>query len=175
MQRVMIVGQPGSGKSTLARQIGARVGLPVVHIDLIHWQDGWVERTREEKTRLCNEVEARDAWVFEGGHSATWPNRMARADHLIWLDLPLPLRLWRVIARNVRGWGKSRPDLPEGCPERLDMLPGFLKFVWTTRNSSRDRGAELMASAPPTCRVIRLNSKAEIADFLRALPVAHKN
>lgn len=37
MQRVMIVGQPGSGKSTLARKLGEHTGLPVVHIDTIHW------------------------------------------------------------------------------------------------------------------------------------------
>ena len=44
MKRVMIVGQPGAGKSTIARQIGQRTGLPVVHIDKIHWMPGWVER-----------------------------------------------------------------------------------------------------------------------------------
>ncbi len=80
MQRVMIVGQPGSGKSTLARRLGERTGLPVVHIDTIHWQPGWIERSPDEKTRLCLEVEARDRWIFEGGHSTTWENRVARAD-----------------------------------------------------------------------------------------------
>ena len=30
MQRVLIMGPPGSGKSTLARQLGARLGVPVV-------------------------------------------------------------------------------------------------------------------------------------------------
>ena len=48
MRRVMIVGQPGAGKSTLAREIGAITHLPVVHIDLIHWRAGWVERTGAE-------------------------------------------------------------------------------------------------------------------------------
>lgn len=67
MRRVMIIGQPGAGKSTLARQIGALTGLPVVHIDHIHWTSGWVERPREEKTRLCGEVHARKSWIFEGG------------------------------------------------------------------------------------------------------------
>ena len=61
MQRVMIIGQPGAGKSTLARQVGDRLGLPVVHIDHIHWQAGWVERSRADKTRMCLAVEAGEA------------------------------------------------------------------------------------------------------------------
>lgn len=174
MQRIMIVGQPGSGKSTLARQIGERTGLPVVHIDLIHWQDGWIERTREEKTRLCLEVEARDEWVFEGGHSATWPNRLSRADMLVWLDLPFAFRVWRVVARNIKNWGKSRPDLPDGCPERLGMLPEFLRFVWRTRRTSQDRMAALAENAPASCQVVHLRSKGEAFHFLRTLPPAHK-
>jgi ABC-type glutathione transport system ATPase component len=60
MQRVMIVGQPGSGKSTLARKLDQRTDLPVIHIDTIHWQPGWEERSGDEKTRLCHEVQTRD-------------------------------------------------------------------------------------------------------------------
>ena len=43
----MIVGQPGSGKSSLAHALGQASGLPVVHIDRIHWQAGWVERAEQ--------------------------------------------------------------------------------------------------------------------------------
>ena len=67
MKRVMIIGQPGAGKSTLARSLGECIELPVVYIGLIHWKSGWVERDRDEKTKLCLEVHARDEWIFEGG------------------------------------------------------------------------------------------------------------
>src|SRR5690349_10638619 len=135
MKRVMIVGQPGSGKSRLARAVGERAGLPVVHIDKIHWGAGWVERTPAEKTRLCREVEAQDRWVFEGGHSATWDSRLARADLLIWLDQPLALRLWRVVRRTATGLGRTRADMAEGCPEQLGRLPDFVRFIWDTRHT----------------------------------------
>jgi adenylate kinase family enzyme len=172
MRRVMVVGQPGSGKSTFARALGHRTGLPVIHIDHIHWQPGWVERPREEKTRLCREAEAREAWIFEGGHSATWGTRVARADLLVWLDRPVALRLWRVTRRMLRDLGRTRPGRPEGCPERLRNWPAFAAFIWRNRKVGRAAMARLAAGAP--CRVVRLASDRDVAAFLKKEPGARR-
>lgn len=169
MQRVMIIGQPGSGKSTLARQLSQRTGLPVVHIDTIHWQPGWIERSRYEKTQLCLEVEARDSWIFEGGHSATWDNRVARADLLIWIDRSASLRFLRVLLRTLRQRGQPRPDLPEDCPELLANLPAFFKFMWLTRQSARAKMQQFAATAPSACRVVYLRSNRDTRIFLSSL------
>lgn len=169
MQRVMIIGQPGSGKSTLAREMGKRTGLPVIHIDMIHWQSGWIERSTDEKTRLCLEVEARDRWIFEGGHSATWDSRIARADLLVWIDRSSALRFWRVLLRTSLRRGRPRPDLPEGCPEQLGNLPEFFRFMWATRKSSRTRMRHLVAVAPSACRVVHLRSNRQTRLFLSSI------
>ncbi len=168
MKRVMIIGQPGAGKSTLARALGTRTGLPVIHIDLIHWKPGWVERTRAEKTKLCLEVHARDTWIFEGGHSSTWPDRLNRCDTLIWLDIPLPIRLWRVFKRTLKDYGKSRPDLPENCPEQFD--PEFYRFIWRTRNRSRQKMRALFETTPPSKQKFHLKTKSDVSIFLANLP-----
>lgn len=170
MCRIMIVGQPGSGKSTLAIAIGKRTGLPVIHIDKMHWKPGWVERGRADKDRLSLEATAGERWVFEGGHSATWPDRLARADMLVWLDRPVALRLWRVMIRAVRGRGQIRPDMADGCPERLRMLPEFMGYIWSTRHSARAKIVRLAGMAPSHCRVVCLRSDAEVAEFLTSLP-----
>ncbi len=166
MQRIMIIGQPGSGKSTLARALGERTGLPVVHIDTIHYQPGWIERSKDEKTRLCHEVEVRSRWIFEGGHSATWRHRVGRADLLIWLDRPITVRLWRVVIRTLTQLGRTRPDLPDNCPEKLSNLPEFIAFIWSTRRTARAKMDELITSAPATCRAVHLRSDREIRTFL---------
>jgi len=166
MDRIMIVGQPGSGKSTLARRLGERTGLPVIHIDKIHWKPGWVERSREEKTQLCREAEQRERWIFEGGHSATWPSRVARADMLVWLDRSFPLRLRRVVRRTMTGLGKSRPNLAEDCPERLRLLPEFIRYMWDTRHSSRFQMRALSKSTSPGCQVVVLRSDGQVEEFL---------
>jgi adenylate kinase family enzyme len=170
MQRVMIVGQPGSGKSTLARAMGARTGLPVVHIDHIHWMPGWQERPRAEKTRLCHEVEAGERWIFEGGHSATWKNRLARAEMLIWLDVPVLVRFLRVVWRTWRWRGQSRPDLPEDCPEGFhkETLPFWL-FIWRTRKTSRAGIQRLWDMVPEGKARVRLRTLREVREFVAGL------
>jgi adenylate kinase family enzyme len=166
----MIIGQPGAGKSTLARAVGEILHLPVFHIDHIHWQAGWVERTQAEKLELIEEVHAQERWVFEGGLSSTYEARLERADMLIWLDLPVLQRLWRVGKRSILHSGRTRPDLPAGCPERLD--PEFLRFIWRTRNTSRAKAAALFAKAPENKKLFQLRSQSAINGFLHGLRYA---
>jgi adenylate kinase family enzyme len=170
IRRVMILGQPGSGKSTLARDIGRITGLPVVHIDHIHWQSGWIERSMAEKSRLCREIEGREAWVFEGGHSATWKTRLARAELVIWLDFPVSLRLWRIVKRTFVWMGRNRPDLPEGCTEGFhsQTLP-FWHYVWRTRQSARTRIGRLIDRAGPDKPVVWLQTPQAVRAFLSSL------
>ncbi len=167
MNRVMIVGGPGSGKSTLARALGAATGLPVYHMDHIHWQPGWVERTRAEKDRLTREVHARERWIFEGNHSSTYAERVSRADTLIWLDLPLGLRFYRVVWRSLRDLGQQRPDLPAGCPEQLSVETlHFLQFIWRTRHSARAKVRAQIAEIGGGVTVVHLKSRSEVRNYL---------
>ncbi len=167
MRRVMIIGQPGSGKSTLARELGRITFLPVYHIDEILWKPGWEVRPAPEKDRMCAEVHAKGSWIFEGGWSVTWSERLARADTLIWLDLPLPQRAWRIFWRTVRYTGRSRPDLPKGCPERFDLE--FTQWVWRTRRTGRASMQRLFERAPAEKDRHHLRSGREVRHYLRDL------
>ncbi|MGX9356048.1 AAA family ATPase [Roseobacteraceae bacterium S113] len=168
MNRVMILGQPGAGKSTLARLMGKATGLPVVHVDRIHWMSGWVERAGEDKIALALAEQAKPQWIFEGGLHATKEDRLARADTLIVLDLPFWLRVWRVFARTVRHYGRSRPDLPEGCPEQFSFE--FWKWIWDTRQSQRAKNYRWMEQAERLGKdVVLLKSPAEVRSYIAHL------
>lgn len=170
MKRVMIVGGPGSGKSTLARALGEKTGLPVFHMDQIHWKSGWIERSPEEKDRLSHDVHMRDAWIFEGGHSRTYAERIARADTFIWLDVPVLRRTFRVLKRSARFHGLNRPDLPDGCPERFNRETlEFLKFIWRTRQSSRAKLEAVFLAHPSHLTCHRLCTLDEVRAFLSGL------
>jgi adenylate kinase family enzyme len=137
-RRILVIGSAGSGKSTAARMIGKALGRPVYHMDReVFWLPGWVERDKADQLAQVARIVAKPTWVFEGNNSSSFAIREDRADLLIWLDLPLALRLWRVIRRNVRGWGTARPDMADECTERLSMLPSFLWFILRTGRESR--------------------------------------
>jgi hypothetical protein len=95
---------------------------------------------------------------------------MARADMVIWLDRPVELRLWRVVKRAVLWRGQRRPDMPEGCVERLgpETLP-FWHYIWRTRRTGRQGIARLMARVPGEKRAVHLRSNAEVAAFLNGI------
>ncbi len=167
MKRIAIVGQPGSGKSTLALQLAARTGLPVFHMDHIHWKAGWQERDRDEKLALARDILRRDTWIFEGGFSKINADRLERADLLIWLDLPFGLRAWRVLKRTTYWFGRMRPDMQRDCREGLnpEMLR-FFRYIWNTRRSGREKIATSLSRARPDLRVIHLKSPQQVYDFL---------
>ncbi|WP_224816560.1 AAA family ATPase [Hasllibacter sp. MH4015] len=167
MKRVMIIGQPGSGKSTLARLLGQKTGLPVHHIDQIHWMSGWNERPKPEKIAMALEVQESDAWILEGGLAATKDHRLARCDTLINLDFQLPLRAWRVAKRTLLHYGKTRPDLPDNCPERFSLE--FWTWIWETRQTGRHANLRWMAEAGPNVTVHHLRNPAQVRRFLQTV------
>ncbi len=68
---------------------------------------------------------------------------------LIWLDLPVVLRFWRILRRTVVQQGRQRPDLPEGCREGFhrETLP-FWHFVWRTPCICAGAALAAVASCP---------------------------
>lgn len=167
LKRVMILGQPGSGKSTLARKLGAVTGLPVVHMDRLHWKAGWEPRDFDEKLAMTRAQHAEERWVFEGGFSYTWQERATRADTIIWLDVGLWRRIWRVLARFVRYYGQTRPDLPEGCPEgNWREMWIFLKWIWNTRRSARVRIKALLVEFQEGRDIVVMSTIPEVEAYL---------
>ena len=164
----MIVGGHGSGKSILADGLGDVTGLPVFHIDHIHYQTGWIEPSQQEKTALAQCIHGQDRWILEGGFSTTYAGCAARADTAIWLDLPLSVRLARILKRRVHINRMTRPDRPDNCPERLGLC--FLAFTYRTRHSGLEKIAQMIADAPHlTVHHIRTSKGADtFLDWLQS-------
>lgn len=170
-QRILIIGPSGAGKSTLARHVGERLGLPVVHLDTINWNPGWVQTGREMFRQRVAEAAAGDAWVMDGNYTTHLDLRLPRTQAIIWLDLPRRVYFARAVWRSIRNYGRVRADLGPGCPEQFE-LSFFTQWVWTYPKRSRPRHAELMASLPAGIGGVTLRSRAAVATFTRDLPAS---
>lgn len=161
-----MVGSGGAGKSTLAIQLGDALGLPVVHLDAEFWRPGWVETPRDEWHARQAELVAADAWVMDGNYGGSFPLRFARADLIVVLDLPRGRCLLGIVRRSLRWWGRTRPDMGPGCPERLPTLQ-FARWVWRYPKDSRPRLEAALADHAGHADVVRVRSRHQARDLLR--------
>ena len=99
-RRWLIVGGSGSGKSTLARRMGARLSLPVIHLDRHYWNTAWTPTPNDEFDQIVADLAAGDAWVMDGNYSRTLHLRLPRAQAVVLLDRNPLLCLARVAVRG---------------------------------------------------------------------------
>lgn len=169
MQRVLILGPCGAGKSTLGRTLAQRTGLPLHHMDRLHWKPGWVESTREELLERLTPILAGDRWIIEGNYGGTLRPRLQRADTVLVLDYPPRIYRYRVLKRIVSGYGRTRDDMTEGCPERLDAE--FLRYVWRFDRDTRPRMLATLAERPAGQALHTFRHPRELDAFLATLGV----
>ena len=156
--KIAILGYSGAGKSTLARSLGARYCVPVLHLDRVHWAANWTERDDAEKRRLVLGFmdKNHDGWIIDGNYSDLLrARRLEEADRIVLLLFDRFSCLWRVTKRYFRYRGLSRPDMGEGCAEKLDAA--FIRWVlWRGRSRKRRRSfAAIRAQYPEKTVVLR--------------------
>ena len=165
MQRVVILGCAGAGKSTFARALGAKLGLPVVHLDVLFWEPGWKEPQNDAFRAKVAAAIAGDAWVTDGNYvGRTFDLRLPRADAVIFIHQPRWLCVFRILWRWLTNFGGTRADLAEGCPENFDW-PFFL-WTWNFERASQPRILQAAERYPTP--ITHLRGNADMARFLAA-------
>lgn len=169
MRRIVILGNAGSGKSTLARALGQRLGLPVVYLDRLFWEPGWVQTPTDVFRARVSEAMSGDGWICEGNyHRQTFDLRLPCADLVIWLDTGQVKCLMRVIMRSALN--RPRDDLPAGCVEKLDAdFLAFLKYVWTFDREKRPAIESHRLALAAHVPVVRLRGARQMSRFLESL------
>lgn len=168
-QRIMILGASGAGKSTLAREIGQRLDLPVVHLDRLFWNPGWKECSQPEFRARVAAAANRPAWVMDGNYSRTFDLRLPRAQAIIWLDLPRYVYFPRAVWRSIAFRGRTRPDIGDDCPDKID--PGFIfGWVWNYPTRSRAQTRAFVEAQRGDKQVLVLSTQRMVSSFVAGLP-----
>ena len=169
MNRIAVIGCSGSGKSTLSRQLGERLNIPVIHLDRVFWQPGWVEPPRDEFAANVRKAVAGERWILDGNFGNTQHIVLPAADTIIWLDFPRRICMGRIIKRLLTYFGRTRPDLPGGCPEKVDFV--FLEYVWNFQNDTRPRIMSRLAQRRADQTLVILRNPADVTRFRREMGI----
>ena len=164
---MLIVGSSGAGKSVLSRRLGAVTGLPVIHLDQHYWRPGWTEPSKEIWEEQVTELLKREQWIMDGNFGGSMERRLEGCDTVIFLDIPRHICTWRVLKRALTSYGRTRPDLAEGCPEKLDIK--FLIWVWNFPKRSKPRVVARVAKGADRVKVHRFTDDRQVDAFLTEL------
>ena len=163
-RRIAVLGPPGSGKSFVAGRLAQAAGLPLVHMDRLAYRPGWQGTPRDDLLRMHQEWLDRPEWVLDGNYTNVGKaERIGRADVVVVLAMPRRTCMARILRRTAFHHGRARPDMAEGCAERLDL--GFLRFCWAWHTRHPDYGSEIARQAGST-PVIVLRDRREVDEFL---------
>lgn len=167
MDRVLVIGCSGSGKSTFALALGAKTGLPVVHIDQLFWLPGWVPAPTEDYLARLDGVLAGQRWIIDGVNTSTLDRRIPRADAIIWLQRSRPACYWRITRRVLSSYGHVRPEMAPGCPERFDWE--FMKYIWRFPEKFQPRIVAALDRHDAWTRTVILHSDSDSESYLRGV------
>jgi adenylate kinase family enzyme len=162
-----VIGPGGSGKSTFATRLGRILGIEVKHLDRFYWRPGWTKPSNEDWLQTVTELTRGDSWIVDGNYGGTLALRAERCDTIIFLDMPRLLCIWRVTKRRLLHRNRSRPDMAEGCPEKLDRE--FISWVWNYSRRSRPGVVKLLHEHSESKKVVWLRSNLEVERFLKRL------
>lgn len=168
--RIAITGPSGSGKTRLAAELARTLAIRHVEIDALHHGPNWESCGADVLRERVGAATEGDGWVTDATyHSMIGDLVLERADTAVWLDLPVPLVMWRLVRRThlrkkhrIELWNGN---LEEGLRASLrDLIWPALKAALRNRRTVPRRLAR-----HPHLRVHRLRSDRDVQEFLRSL------
>jgi adenylate kinase family enzyme len=172
VRRVSVVGTSGSGKSTLARELAAILGVPYLELDAVHHEPCWEPLPTEEFRWAVAAKAAGDGWVIDGNYGRVRDLVWARADTVVWLDLPKGAVMRQLVWRTLRRVA-GREELWNGNRERwrnfFSWDPEQSVISWAWHKHAADHAKYAAAAIDPAnahLRFVRLASRRDADRFL---------
>ena len=167
--RITIIGNCGSGKSTLAREISEKFNIPHIHLDRFWFDAGGhmlkkddlkgKEIVRERLREKIYPLIAEESWVSDGFYRSVQPMITARADAIIFLDIPL----WRRLINHVHRmfFAERHPEL--SAWDDFKFIPEIVRRTFT-------HGVQMQTFAKENAhKVVHFHSYKEVEKYVASL------
>ncbi|SDN64658.1 Adenylate kinase [Psychrobacillus sp. OK028] len=170
--KIYIVGSVGSGKTTIARKVAASLHIPHFETDNFVWArnpKGDIRNEIDVRNQLFNDAVKLEDWVIEGVHIDWTDEALRLADHIIFLDIPVKQRTYRIIRRYIRQLLKI---------EKVNYKPTFTifrkMFQWNTYFEEQMKPLFLKKFEVFSTKVRYLNTNEEVENWLRQIRELNK-
>ncbi|MDQ2708250.1 MAG: adenylate kinase [Actinomycetota bacterium] len=142
-------------------------------------QANWTPLPPPEFRAVVHEAVLAYSWVVDGNYTGTVGDLvLARADTVVWFDLPRHVVMRQIVWRTVRRivtceelWNGNRERLRNFFS--LDEEESVIVWAWATHAMNRER--LLVAQTEPAyqrLRLVRLRSRRQMNDFIDVLYLA---
>lgn len=176
-KRIIVLGNSCAGKSTLAQTLACHLQYPWVELDALNWEADWHGLNEHDPDRFTARMRSATqgpCWVVDGSYSAwsshvIWP----QGDTLIWLDLRLPVVLYRWLTRT---WQRSRNNELLWGTNTETLLKHFklwrqddsLLYFIIHHHYKKRRSMQALVRDPRFCHLhwIRLRDRSDVAQFV---------
>jgi adenylate kinase family enzyme len=172
-RRISVIGATGSGKSTVSRVFAQWLRLPLIELDSLRNSTSSASDPMEAFCRSAGEALSEERWIVDGHYRCLRDQVLARAEFVIWLDLPLSMIAMRLLkrARN-RTLVSVEPSSTFSPPRaRAGWLHRGRRLVRTLQE--RSEYARLLSRPEyKLLTVVRVQSRNQEASLLRAIEEA---
>jgi len=147
--------------------MGRKLSLPIIHLDRHYWNPGWQETPPEEWEQKVKDLISGERWVMDGNYTSTLAMRSQAADSIIFIDVPRRVSYLRIFLRFLKFRGRTRPDLPGDCPEKIDR--DFIEWIWYYPITRRPAILRFLKKQEAKKNIVILNGQHDIERFIASL------
>ena len=166
MNKVAVFGNAGAGKSPTSRKLAQITHLPLHVLDKIKFGEGGVELPYQQYLAAHQQILEQPQWLIDGFGclESTW-QRLAQADTLVFIDLPIHTHFWWVTKRFVKGLFKPPEDWPDKAPLIKSTINSY-KVLWLCHKKLTPAYRRYVNKVANEKTIFHLRSKKQIAEFL---------